>query len=203
MDKKTKTIVIVIIAVVAVGGLYYGFNRYRQQRLAQKMINSIYGNGVLSGDVANQIAKGLAEQAVQDKADEAKEAAKTPEDKYNDATEAVSASGVSTILNSEVKPKVEAVFGKAKLVAYSNGFMGGTGSFFASFKTPRIVTSADLGQLVKKFTDDGYTITYDTAEGDSANVMLQKDGAYITCGYENGGESQEISISYIPAPTAE
>jgi len=203
MDKKTKTIVIVIIAVIAIGGIGYGFNRYRQQRLAQKMISSLYGNGTVSNQVASEIAKEFVKQEAKDKADEAKEAAKTPADHYNETAEVVSAGEVSPVLNSIIKPKIEAVFGKAKLTVYSNGFMGGAGSFMASFKTPKLVTADDLKQLIKKFTDDGYTVAYDTTEATSANVMLEKGGAYISCGYDNGGESQEISISYIPAPAAE
>lgn len=209
MDKKTKTIVVVVLAVVVVGGAFYGFRRWQQQRLVNQYLKGIYGtdaggllgkltggSGGISSQVAQEIAKEMAKEEARQKVDEVKETAKTPADRYNETQEAIAIGTVVPILNSEIKPVIEKVFGKAKMVMYSGGYAGTENSFLTSFKVPRIITAQDLGSLAQEFTGKGYKVVSNTADANSGTVMMEKEGVYLSFSYE-GSESQELGLMYV------
>ena len=124
MDKKTKTIVIVVLAIVVLGGLYYGYNRWRQERLAMEFLKNMYGvtggktpgdlTGKLSGNIAAEIAKQTAKDEAEQKKEEAREAAKTPLDKFNETKEVSLVGKTSSVVKDMVEPKLTAIFGKIK-----------------------------------------------------------------------------------------
>jgi hypothetical protein len=204
MDKKTKTIVIVVLAVVVVGGLYFGYNRWRQYQILKMMygVNTGLVGGLTGGSVSSQIAQELAKQAAKDeaqqKADEAKEAAKTPEDKYNETTETAVVGDVSPIVTKEIKPAIESIFGKTKMISYGTGYMAGqTGSFGANFSVPRVVTAEDLNKLSLEFKNKGYAVISSSVESGTGNVSMMKgEEATLTFSYSDNGESQEIEVLY-------
>jgi hypothetical protein len=185
MDKKTKTIVIVVIAVVVLGGLFYGYNRWRQQQLANQILKSIYGvnTGLLGGLSNEQIAKEVAKQAAQDeaqqKADEAKEAAKTPQDKYDATEEMPTYDANSQAVAAEAKDIVEKTFGKAKLTTITTGVYGGTGTGILEFELARLTAGEDLGTLNKVLTDKGLPIIQSGISDKTASVMAGNDTTAI------------------------
>jgi hypothetical protein len=213
MDKKTLTIVIAVGAIIIVGGLYYGYRRWQQQRLVAQVFSGLYGAGagqLVNGKVTEQLAKEYAKQVVADeakqKADDAREAAKTPEDKYNEIKETVTIGTVYPAANALIKPKIEKVFGKAKMTGYSSGYGGISGGFLAMYTVPRVVSSEDMNALSKAYADDGFTVVTETANSDGGSIALQKAGvASINLSFE--GQSQEVSVMYIPqepeTPSAE
>ncbi|MDD4333193.1 MAG: hypothetical protein PHT51_03715 [Patescibacteria group bacterium] len=209
MDKKTKTIVIVVLAVVVVGGLYFEFNRWRQQRLANQILKEMYGvnTGLLGGltggngiskEIAQELAKEAVKQEAQQKADEAKEAAKTPEDKYNETKETAVVGEVSPIVASEIEPAIKAVFGETKMTSYGTGYMvSQNGSFGANFSVPRVVTADDLNKLSLEFKNKGYAVVSSSAESGSGNVTMMKgEESTLTFSYSDNGETQEIEVLY-------
>jgi len=209
MNKKTKTIAIVAIVVVVLGGLYYGYNRWRQERLAAQFLKTMYGLesgkiGTLGSDLAGKIpanlaaelAKQAAEDEIKQKEEEAREAAKTPEDRFNE-TKAVTLTGESSLLAKDsIEPQLTAVFGKIKPTLFSNGYAGTEKSFLATFKIPKIPTAEDFEKLTKEFTDSGYKVAMNSVSADGANILLEKDNITISITYENS-EDQEIGVIYM------
>jgi len=207
MDKKTKTIVIVVLAVVVVGGLYYGINRWRQQRLVNQYLKGVYGMnaGLLGGlttggnvneQVAKEIAKELAKEDAKQKVDEAKEAAKTPEDKYNETEEMSTYDASSKALADEVKKIMENAFGKVKLTSISTGLYGSVaGSGAVEFKIARLTTGNDLGALSKAFTDAGFQIMQSGLEDKSAMLMAGNDNVSYIIGFEV--EEQTVAVTVV------
>ncbi|MDD4902688.1 MAG: hypothetical protein PHE24_06155 [Patescibacteria group bacterium] len=206
MDKKTKTIVIVVIAVVVLGGLIYGYNRWRQQQLANQILKSMYGvdagllGGLTGGKVSEQVAKQIAQQAAQDalqeKNDAAKEAAKTPQDKYNATEEMPTYDANSKAAVEEAKSIIEKAFGKTKLTSfYSNNY--GADNFIASsmeFTIARLTTGADLGELNKALTDKGLPIIQSGISDKTATIMAGSDEtATYSFGFEIGGQTVSAS----------
>jgi len=203
MDKKTKTIVIVVIAVVVVGGLYSGINRWRQQRIANQILKGVYGldTGILGGltgggNIQEQIAKEMAKEEAQQKIDEAKEAAKTPKDFYDDAEEMPTYDANSKALVAETKDIVEKVFGKAKTTSVSSGIYGTEfiGSGVVEFIITRLTTGEDLGTLSTLLTDKGLPIMYSGIDNKSAGVMAGDDDVAYTFGFEIGEQTVDVTI---------
>ena len=210
MNKQTKTIIIVVVAIVAVGGIYYGVNRWREQRLVNQYLKGIYGvdgGGILnkitggaSGGISNQIAQEMAKQAVTEeakqKADEAKEAAKTPEDRYNETEEMATYDANSKAVADGAKEIIEKAFGKAKLTSISTGLYSGglDGSGAAEFKIARLTTGADLGALNKAFTDKGFKVMQSGVEEKNAGVMAGNDSVVYTVNFEIGEQTVSMVI---------
>jgi len=206
MNKQTKTIVIVVVAILVVGGVYYGVNRWRQQRLVNQYLKGLYGadagllskvtGGVMGGGVANQIAQELAKEEAQQKKDEANEAAKTPEDKYNEAEEMKTYDANSKAVADEAKSIMEKAFGKAKLTSISTGlYMGGAnGSGIMEFKIARLTTGDDLAAVNKALADKGLPVVQSGVDNKTAGVMAGTNEAAYTVSFEIGGQDVAVSI---------
>ncbi|MFA6424020.1 MAG: hypothetical protein WCV83_01750 [Candidatus Magasanikbacteria bacterium] len=207
MDKKTKTIVIVVLAVIVVAGAYYGINRWRQQRLVNQYLKGLYGGGVNTGllgnfaggigggitqeQIAKEIAKEMAKEELQQKNNEIKEAAKTPEDKYDAVEEMPTYDANSKALADVGKDIIEKAFGKAKLTTISSGLYG-AGSGMVSFTIARPTTAADLAALGKVLTDKGLPIMQSGIEDKSAGVMSGANNFIYTISFEIG--EQEVGM---------
>lgn len=209
MDKKTKTIVAVVLAVVVIGGLSYGINSWNQQRLANQFLKEAYGlnsgglfgglmgggSSGLSDQMVKQIADEAAKEEAQQKTDEEREAAKTPEDRYNE-TESVSLTGqTSSLVKEVVEPPFTSVFGKIKPTLFSGGYMGQEGSFLVVFKVPKVPTSEDFNKLSEEFVNNGFTVAMNSVSAESSYLLLEKDGATLSITYENP-EDQEVGVIY-------
>ena len=205
MDKKTKTIVIVILAIVVICGAYYGFNRWRQQRLANQILQNVYGvnagllGGLTTGKTQEQFVKEMAKQAAEDEAkrimDEAKEAAKTPADKYNEAEEMPTYDANSQAMATMFKDIVDKVFGQSKLTSISTSVYGSdtTGSGMLEFKTVRLATGADLAALNKVLANKGLTITQSSMSDKTASVLVESDKMTAYISFEIGKQTVEIN----------
>jgi hypothetical protein len=219
MDKKTKTIVAIVAAIIVISGLFYGYQRWRQQRLAAQILKmyegvnpGLLGNGK-AGDITSQIAKQLSPELVKKLAEEAakeeakqqeedtKEAAKTPKDKFNETKTITITGTLSSVIKEDIEPKITAVFGGAKPTLYGEGYMG-ENSFTAAFKVPKDIDNEDFNKLIKKFTDDGYTVGMNTVDATSGQVILEKSGATLNLFYENS-ESQQMGVMYTGGVTSE
>jgi hypothetical protein len=203
MDKKTKTILIVIAALVVVGGLYAGYNRWRQQQIANQIMKGLYGinaGGVLNtlsnGQIAQEIAKQAAIDEAQQKIDQAKEAAKTPEDKFNEGNETPTYDANSKAIVTEAKTIVDKVFGKSKLLYFTTSAYGGsTGSGAAMLMVPRLATGEDLGAFAKYFTDKGLQIMQSGISDKTASLMANgSDGTIYSVGFEIDDQSVNVTI---------
>lgn len=208
MDKKTKTIIIVVLAVVVIGGVYYGFNRWRQQRLANQILKGAYGlnTGILGGliggggniqeQIAKEMAKEAAKEEAQQKTEEAKEAAKTPEDRYNVTEEMATYDANSKAVADEAKEIMEKAFGKVKLTSISTALYGGGigGSGVVEFKINHLTTGADLGALNKAFTDKGFQVMQSGIENKNAGVMAGNDIVVYTASFEIGEQTVSMII---------
>lgn len=206
MDKKTKMIVVVVLALVAVGGVYYSFNRWRQQRLVNQVLKEAYGvntgllgkltgGGSVPEQVAREIANEAAKDALQQKTDEAKEAAKTPEDRYNEDKEMPTYDANSKAVAAEAKSIVEKAFGKAKLTSISTGLYGlGAGSGVMEFKISRLATGNDLAGINKALTDKGLPILQSGIDNKTASVMAGSSENTYTISFEIDGQTVGVSI---------
>lgn len=204
MDKKTiTTVVIVVAALVVVGGLYYGVNRWRQQRLVNQYLKGVYGTdaGLLgkiagNGTIQEQIAKEMVKEEARQKIDEAKEAAKTPEDKYNETEEMATYDANSKAVADEAKGIMEKAFGKVKLTAISTSVYGGGvgGSGMVEFEIARLTTGADLGALNKAFVDSGFQVMQSGIQDKNAGVMAGNDSVVYTVNFEIGGQTVSMII---------
>ncbi len=206
MDKKTKIIVFSALAILVVGAAFYGFNRWRQQRLANQILKNVYGlnsgMGGLVGGIPEQIAQQMANEAAKEEMkqeeEEAREAAKTPEDRFNETKETPTMGAVSPFLNGDLRPGMEAVFGKVKMTSYGSGMYGGPKGFVASFKVPRIVTAEDLGKLADEFENKGFVVGSTSVESDSGNLMMTKDDELtVSFSFSGNGEDQEVEVLYM------
>jgi len=206
MDKKT--LVIVAASLLVVGGAYYGINRWRQQSLANQLLRQAYGlnTGLLgkfsgSGNVQEQIAKELVAQQAREEArqkvDEAKEAAKTPEDKYNETEEMPTYDATSARLVAEAKNIIQTVFGKAKLTSISSNVMGvgAAGYSFMEFEVPRLATGADLSAFIKAVTDKGLPVLQSGIADKTASITAgNNETATYSFGFEVGKQSVGVNI---------
>ncbi|MDD5726612.1 MAG: hypothetical protein PHC53_04400 [Patescibacteria group bacterium] len=213
MDKKTTTIVIIVVAVLIVcGGAYYGYYRWQQQRLVSQVFKEMYGVDLskvsgqtgIQGKVAEEIAKEMAKEEVAQKQEEAREAAKTPEDRYNETQSVTAYDDASKGVSSEAQGIVEKVFGKAKLVGYSSGFYGGANkdSGVTTFKIARLTTGADVGAVSKAFSDQGLQILNSGVEDQQAMVMAGNDNVQYIVGFNLNEQDVNVSIMRA-APTTE
>lgn len=208
MDKKTKTIVAVVLAVVVIGVAAYGYNRWRQQQIANQILKSVYGvnTGLLGGltggggkiqeQVANELAKQVVADEAKQKADEAREAAKTPEDKYNETKEMATYDAGSAAAVSEVRGIMEKAFGKAKLASYySNNYGGSTNNSVMEFKIARLTTGADMGALTKVLTDKGLAIIQSGISDKTVTIMAgNEQTAVYSFGFEVDAQTVSVGL---------
>lgn len=207
MDQKTKTIVVVVLAVLVVGGGFYGFNRWRQQRMANQILREVYGlntgmmggftgGGKISEELAKELAKEAVRNEIQQKNDEAKEVAKTPEDRYNEATEMGTYDANSKAVVSEAREFVEKVFGEAKVTSVSTGIYGTefVGSGVVEFTISRLTTGDDLSALSKALADKNLPVAYSGIDNKSAGVMAGDNNASYTFGFEIGEQKVNVTI---------
>ncbi|MFA6170971.1 MAG: hypothetical protein WCW77_02760 [Patescibacteria group bacterium] len=210
MDKKT--IIIIAITVVVLGGAYYGYNRWRQQQLANQILKQMYGintgggildkmtgaGGNISGQMAQEIAKIAAKEEAKQKEDEKKEAAKTPQDRYNETEEVAAYDAASKAAAGEAKEIIEKVFGSAKLTgANTNNYTDQSTSYsIMEFKISRLATGADLGALSKALADKGLPVIQSGISDKSATVSAgSNETAVYTFAFEIG--SQDVSANII------
>jgi len=207
MNKQTKTIVIIVLAVVVIGGLYFGVNRWRQQRLANQILEQAYGlnsdllgnvtGGVISDKVAREIAQEMAKEELAEQEEEAKEAAKTPRDHFSETVEMETYDDESAAIVSDARDIVEEVFGDNKVTSISAGaWYGGasTGSGYVEFKIARLTTGADLGKLNKVLTDKGFPIIQSGIDGTSAGVTAGNDVLSYIISFEVGEQTVSVMI---------
>ena len=195
-----------MVAVVVVGCLYFGINRWRQQRLVNQYLKGAYGlntgmmggligGGDVSEKVAKEIAKEMAKADVQQKLDEAKEASKSPEDIYDDTKEMATYDANSKALADEVKKIMENAFGKVKLTSISTGLYGGVaGSGAVEFKLDHLMTGSDLGALSKAFTDAGFQVIQSGLEDKNASLMAGNDVVSYVVGFEVEEQTIDVTV---------
>jgi len=205
--KKNNPIVLVVIALVVLGGLYYGAKRWRQQQYLNQLAklyggdagllgNLTGGNGGLNKKLVEEMAKEAAKEEAKQKEDDAKEAAKTPLDRFNETKTVDLTPTFSSILKSTVEGPMTAVFGKIKPTLFSGNYMKQGDSFLVVYKVPRQPTSADMNKLVEELAKNGYTDTMSTIEAEAANILMEKDGNALSAYYEDP-KTQEIGILYV------
>lgn len=208
MDKKTITTIAIVLAVVIVaGGLYYGFSQWRQQRLANQILNEMYGSdaskfGGLSDKLAAEMAKEAAKQEADDKKAAEEEAAKTPEDKYNETEEVALTGEMATVAKDKIIPIFESAYGKVKPIMFSSNYMGQEGSFLVSFKIPSIPDGTSLNKLSEEFTSNGYKVVTNVVSNEGGNLMVEKDNIVISISYESP-EDQEVGAMYLEEKVSE
>ncbi|MDD4995686.1 MAG: hypothetical protein PHW53_04470 [Patescibacteria group bacterium] len=214
-NKKTITVIIIVLAVLVVaGGLYYGYNRWRQQRMANQILQEIYGvntgmggllgkitgGGDLSEQIAQEIAKEEAESEAEQAAEEAREAAKTPKDRYNEAEEAEIYDDNSRSAAEEAKKDLEKVFGDVKLTAVSSSVYDSEGAVFSimEFKISRLATGADLSALNEVIKDKGLEIIQSSIDDKTAMIMAGDMETYsYSVGFEVDGQDVSVNITKI------
>jgi len=219
MDKKIKTdgkkmnpIVIVVVAIVIIGGLYYGTTRWRQQQYINQLAK-LYGGGSagllggltggnagLTDQMLKDIAKEAAKEEAKQKTEEDKEAAKTPQDKFNETKEVALTGDTSSIVKTIIESPLNAVFGKIKPTLFSGNYMGQGSSFLVVYKVPKVITSDDMNKLIGELTKNGYTVGMNSIEAEAAQIIMEKDGNSISVGYENPTD-QEITVLYVDQST--
>jgi len=216
MEKNKKAIIIVVIvlaAIILAGCANYGYNRWRQQKLVNEYYQAIYGinaptgmgglmgglaggAGGLSADAINELARIAAEEEAQTDTYEDEEAAKTPAQKYNEATTGYLDKDTSSLFDQVARPEVESIFDDCKIIGFSLGY--GVAGFAVQVMVPEKVTSESFGKLVEKFTDEGYRSAYGEVGSEDGMVMLEKgDGsATLTLAFDLASEDQEITVMY-------
>lgn len=200
MNKNTL-ILIVVGAVIVVGGASYRIYRWQQQRALTNSIQALYGlsNG-LSGSIPNQVAQEMAKQAAKEEAkqktDEAREAAKTPEDRYNETTEMPAYDENVRTVSAAAKEIVEKAFGKSKLTSFSTGFFGGTtkGSGIAAFKIARLATAMDVGTISTALVDKGLQIITSGTDNKEAMIIAGTDAVQYSISFSIGEQDVMVTI---------
>ena len=204
-----KTITLVVVAIVAVGGVYFGVNRWRQQQLPNQILKEVgeVSTGLLKkligegGNIQKQVAKEIAKEAAQEeaqqKADETKKAAKTPEDNYNETEEAATYDANSKTAANEAKDIMEKIFGKTKLTSITTTSYdsGNTTSSIMEFKIARLATGDDLGALNKLLTNKGLPIIQSSISDKTAMVMAGSNETTIySFGFEIEGQTVGVNL---------
>jgi len=210
MNKKTTTVVIIVVAVVIIGaGAFYGFNRWRQQRLVNRYFQELYGatGGMLGGggqgltaDTLSELAKLQAEADAKAEAEEAAreaaEAAKTPEQKFDETEAAFVTNDVASMFDEVAKSEVEAIFGDYKITSSTIGYFG-TEGFVVMLKVPEIVTAEKFSELVDRFTDQGYVSVYGEITNDTGSAMMQKDeDITLSLSFDGSDDGQGLMVMY-------
>ena len=167
----------------------------------KKFIVAFFLIGALSIVITGCDNKNINNQKATDNdavADEQREAAKTPEDKYDEAQATIVIGERVPILTSEIEPALKSVFGKAKITSYSSSSLTDQGiGFAAEFTVPRVVTAEDLNKLILLFKSKGYTPTINAVEAEAGMVTFAKgEDLSISFSYSEGGINQEMNVLY-------
>ena len=204
MNKKTKTIIIVVLAVVVVGGVYHAFNNWRKQRLVQNYLEQLGVPESQFGDVVKQMSvKDLADIYQGMAGDEyEEEKPKTPKQLFEEATAVRVYDDNSRSIVNETRSFIEQAFGKAKLTSISSGYMGVKGSGIVAYRVSRKIQGDDIALLNKALTDSGFTIFSSSVDGEDAMIMAMKGEAeQITVSFTI--DEQDIGIIFIKVPEEE
>lgn len=183
MNKKTLTVVVVaVVALVVLSGVFYGYNRWRQQRLANQILGMYGVNTGLINNLGGNTAV---------------EVGQSPEQIFNSTSEMSAYDENSKAVVADARDIVEKVFGKTKLTAYTSGSYGvaNQNSGLAMFKTSRLTLAADVSALNKVLTDKGLRVISSGADRESGSIMAGNDTDQYIIGFGIG--EQDITVTIV------
>jgi hypothetical protein len=180
MNKKTLIIILVILLIV--GGLCYGASSWLKGRSIQQAFQDM-----TKGSFKQDLGTGTTTNG---------EVIKTPEDIFNETKEVVLSSNTLPIFTENVKPEIEKVFGKSKVISYGK-YYDYEGSFKAVLKVPRLILPEDLTKLEEFYAKEGFETTTNEVTADSGTLIMSNKGTEIEFSFF--GDDQNISIWYTPA----
>jgi len=178
MNKKTLIIVVVILVIV--GGFYYGVNSWLNGRGIQQAFQEIFTGG-------------SSQPGLETVTDEI--VIKTPEDLFKETKEVVLSSKTLPIFTENIKPKIEKVFGEARVMSYGK-YSDYEGSLTASLKVPRIIVPEDLTKLEELYAGEGFETKTNEVSADSGTLVMSKDETELEFSYS--GEEQIVKVWYTP-----
>lgn len=184
-----KTLIIVVIALLVVGGLYFVANGWLKGRsIPQAFMDTI--KGVPQPGLGTGIVTGGGEVV------------KTPNNLFKETEEVVLSSKTLPFFTENVKPEVKNVFGEAKVTAYGK-YSYYEGSFTAELTVPRVITPEDLTKLEEFYAKEGFETTENSVSVGSGTLGMSKnDGTEIEFSYYDF-DNQNIRVRYIPVQSEE
>lgn len=176
-----KTLIIIAVVIVVIGGLYYGINSWLKGRSAQQALQDTTKDVTQSG-----LGTGTGGEAV-----------KTPIDLFNETEEVTLSSKTLPIFTENMKPEIEKIFGKSKVTSYGM-YSYYKGSFTAELKVPRVIIPEDLTKLEEFYLKEEFKTTENSVSADLGTLTMSKDdGTEIEFSYYSF-DNQNIRVRYIP-----
>lgn len=170
-SNKTVTLVIVIVAIVAVLGIAgYFLSGYLAKKAANQLINSgLNASGIKSGGLTN-----LGEE----------------NNSFATATESNPTDSLTLTANNKMKPLITLYYGEVKLTSWFQMEKTSTLMYLAKEKP-----TVEAGQkLTAALEADGYTKLVETSENGDYGTVLTKEGAQINI--SANGEEKTINVIY-------
>jgi len=119
------------------------------------------------------------------------------ENLFNETQGVSLSSSTSIIFTGNVKPEIEKIFGKAKVISYGM-YSDYKGSFIAEIKVPRIITPEDLTKLEEVYLKQGFETNGNSVSAGSGTLTMTKsDGTEIEFSYYDF-DNQNVRVRYIP-----
>jgi hypothetical protein len=185
---KITTPIIVIIALVVIGGGYFVYQKWQRQRVVNSFLNqlgvtdsSLFGTNI--NKIAEQIAKEDAEQEAQKN--------KSPSEKFADAEPVDIADNGHLSSAKSINNIIKTAYGDSKITGFTSGYMGmNSGSGIYQFMIPKILSMNDVIALKDQLQNNDFEIIATTQQNDSASITAQKNDSSYTFGFNSG--DQEI-----------
>lgn len=179
-----KTLIIIVLVLVVIGGLYYGNNWLKGRSVWQAFQDTI--KGTAQPGLGTGTDGGVA--------------VKTPEDLFKETEEVVLSSKTLPTFK-DMRLKVEKVFGESKVTSYGK-YSDYKESFVATLKVPRVIIPEDLTKLEELYLKEGFETKTNEVSADSGTLAMsnsEETNIEFSCDFDN----QNIKVWYIPAQSEE
>lgn len=188
MNKKTTTIIIiaVVVLLVVVGG-WYGYKKYREQRILNAYCQQLgipkeVCKSVTSGNYPGIMPTGTPTPTTE---------GESANDVFNKASNMTPPTDLTKSTVSLIGPIFEKVFGGVKLSAFSTN-VSGTGWDVTSYVVKRLTTAADINTLMSEFQNSGFTVADVSSESNYFSLTAIKDDISYRVSYEGGTQALEV-----------
>ncbi len=194
MNKKTITIIIiaVVVLIVVVGG-WYGYKKYREQRLLNAYCQQLglpkeVCRGMMGGQYPGGNYPGTTPLTGTPNPTSEGESAN---EVFNNATNMTAQTDLTKASEAVVRPSLEKVFGGAKLTSFFYNYAS-LGWDLVGYTVKKVPQGADANSLVADFQAKGFTIDQTAVNGNYFSLVVTKDS--ITYSLTYNGEGQEVEV---------
>jgi len=200
MNKKTTTIIIIaVVALLVIVGGWYGYKKYREQRilsaycqqmgLPKEICKNIgnYPGGIYPSGNYPSITPVTGTPGPTSEGEAAN-------DVFNAATNMVAQTDLAKAANEAIRPSLEKIFGGAKLTSFYSNYAN-LGWDVVAYTVKKVPQGTDANALVADLQSKGLTVVQTAVDANSFTVIAIKDSINYSVTYSGSGQEIELMIS--------